>query len=101
MTQAEMRNQIMIDRHIELAFEGDFRFDDIRRWKIAMQVMNIGPMRGTGVVRVGTTLPRVFTYNPTQSIRATVHSFKERQYLFPIPLSDIQKVPLMLQNPGW
>jgi starch-binding outer membrane protein, SusD/RagB family len=101
MTQTEMRDFIRTERHIELCFEGDFRFDDIRRWKTAMQVMNIGPLKGTQVVRVGSTVPRVFTYTPISSTRPVLHSFSLQQYLFPFPLSEIQKVPLMLQNPGW
>ena len=96
-----MRDFIRIERHIELCFEGDFRHDDMRRWKIAMQVMNIGALKGTQVVRVGSTLPRVFTYNPISSGRPVLHSFALQQYLFPFPLGEIQKVPLMLQNPGW
>lgn len=100
MTQAEMRAFIRAERHIELCFEGDFRFDDIRRWKIAEQVMNIGPLKGTQVVRVG-SVGRVFTYTPVSSIRTITHYFAPAQYLFPFPLTEIQKVPLMLQNPGW
>ena len=101
MSQTEMRALIRAERHIELCFEGDFRIDDIRRWKIAEQVMNIGPLKGTQVIRVGNTFPRVFTYNPIISTRTVTHYFAAPQYLFPFPLSEIQKVPKMLQNPGW
>jgi hypothetical protein len=104
MTKEEMRTFIQNERRIELAFE-DHRWNDIRRWKIAMTLYNGGP---TGynqvmhVTRVGTTgtLPNVtFTYAVENTIRQ--HTFRPEMYLLPIQDLEIRKNPAMVQNPGW
>lgn len=96
MTVAEMREVIRNERHIELAFEADARWDDIRRWKIA-EVVNNGKLRGVMIERNPVT--RLYTYTPVLGFKA--HFFAPRQYLFPIPGLEIRKMPLMIQNPGW
>jgi len=93
---AEMRDLIRNERHIEFAFEGDIRWDDIRRWKIA-EVVNNGKLRGIMIERHPTT--KAYTYTPVVGFVA--HFFAPRQYLFPIPGLEIRKMPLMVQNPGW
>lgn len=96
MTVSEMREVIRNERHIELTFEGDFCWDDIRRWKIA-EVINNGNLRGVMIERNPTT--RAYTYTPVVGFVA--HSFTPKQYLFPMPGLEIRKMPLMIQNPGW
>jgi len=49
LSQIQMRAAIRHERRIELAFEG-FRYDDLKRWKIAEQVLNI-PASESVVVR--------------------------------------------------
>ncbi len=93
MTQAEMRELIRTERRIELAFE-DHRWNDIRRWKIAMAVNN-GFNTRIRIVRSGTN----YTYEVTNSIRR--HNFRPEMYLLPIPDGEIRKMPASLQNPGW
>ncbi|HEX5153171.1 MAG TPA: RagB/SusD family nutrient uptake outer membrane protein [Parafilimonas sp.] len=39
LSQSQMRDRIRHERRIELAFEG-FRYFDIKRWRIAEQVLN-------------------------------------------------------------
>ncbi|MEO6734502.1 MAG: RagB/SusD family nutrient uptake outer membrane protein [Ferruginibacter sp.] len=94
MTQAEMRELIRNERRIELAFE-DHRYHDIRRWKIAMVTNN----QFNKVMKI--TRPTVgnYVYERTESIRR--HNFRPEMYLLPIPDPEIQKMPAMLQNPGW
>lgn len=96
VTQAEMREIIRNERHIELFAEGDNRWDDIRRWKIA-EAVNNGLLKGVMIVRNPTT--RAYTYTPVVGYQA--HVFTPKQYLFPIPGIEIRKMPLMIQNPGW
>lgn len=96
ITQAEMRELIRNERHIELFAEGDNRWDDIRRWKIAVAVNN-GLLRGIWIERTPGTL--AYTYKPAFGYQA--HVFAERQYLFPIPGIELRKMPLSIQNPGW
>lgn len=107
MTQAEMRAFIQNERRIELAYE-DQRWNDIRRWKIAMTLCNGGPTGFNQVmhpIRVGssgsltTGAGLSFTYQIENTIRQ--HTFRPEMYLLPIQDAEIRKMPAMLQNPGW
>lgn len=97
MTVAEMREVIKNERHIELACEGDARWDDIRRWKIAEAVSN-QKLRSILIERNPVTM--AFTgYREKPGL--VTHVFFPKMYLFPIPALEIRKMPLMIQNPGW
>jgi hypothetical protein len=107
MTQAEMRAFIQNERRIELAYE-DHRWNDIRRWKIAMTLYGGGPNGYNKVmhpIRVGSTgstatgVGLTFTYQIENTIRQ--HVFRPEMYLLPIPDQEIRKMPAMVQNPGW
>lgn len=82
---------------MELANE-DQRWNDIRRWKIAMTTNNAYNNR-MRIVRAGTSPNFTYTYNVVPTIRR--HNFRPEMYLLPIPDAEIRKVPLMRQNPGW
>lgn len=88
-TQEKLRELVHRERRVELAFEGH-RLFDIRRWKIAKDVMN-------GIVEGA--------YNPnTGSLHFTLsRTFNERDYLWPIPSEEIvnNTNPEMYQNPGY
>ena len=92
ITQAEMRDLIRNERRIEFAFE-EQRFWDIRRWKIAPQVLN-GPLTGMRIVRNGNT----FTYTP-YTVTTTV--FQNRLYHMPLPYDETTKNLALVQNEGW
>ncbi|THU34927.1 RagB/SusD family nutrient uptake outer membrane protein [Niastella caeni] len=91
ITQTEMRELIRNERRIELAFE-EHRFWDIRRWKIASQVMN-APITGMKITN-GTPL----TY---QVVTVANPVFQNRLYHMPIPYDEILKNPKLIQNEGW
>lgn len=96
MDQAQMRTAIQLERRLELSFE-EKRYWDIRRWKIADQAYNSGPLQGLDIQQNTTT--GALTYN-TISVETT--SFTDpRMYLYPIPYSEVVKNPQMVQNPGW
>jgi hypothetical protein len=88
---ANLRDAIRRERQVELAFESH-RYFDTRRWKIAETTdrtllgLDITKNATTGFYNVIQTESRVFT---------------TRHYLWPIPNGEIQKVPLLVQNPGW
>jgi hypothetical protein len=94
ITVAEMRGLIRNERRVELAFE-DHRWHDIRRWKIAMITNN----QYNKVMRITKNSNGSYTYDRLESIRR--HNFRPEMYLLPIPDPEIQKMPAMLQNPGW
>jgi hypothetical protein len=93
MTQDEMRTVIRNERRIELAFE-EHRFYDIRRWRIAEQVF-AQPLQGMHIVEGsgGNT-----TYSRIDVLKI---DFQPRNYLYPIPYSEVIKNRNMVQNPNW
>lgn len=87
-TQEKIREFVRRERQVELAFEGQ-RFYDIRRWKIGEKVLS-----GTvyGAVDPATGKPVVVEqrkFNPA------------RDYLWPIPLTELNANNSMQQNPNW
>jgi starch-binding outer membrane protein, SusD/RagB family len=91
ITQSEMRDLIRNERRIELAYE-EHRFWDIRRWKIADQVMTT-PLTGMRITN-GTTLTYdiIVVSNPV---------FPNRLYHMPIPYDETLKNSKLIQNEGW
>jgi hypothetical protein len=87
---ADLTNIIRRERRAELAMEG-LRTDDIRRWKIAETVLN-GYAHGA---RFGD--PAV----DNGYIRAQKRAFSAKDYLWPIPSSEIGLNPNLTQNPGY
>jgi hypothetical protein len=80
-TKADMTKRIIQERAVELAAEG-ISYSDVRRWKIAEQVNN-GPI----LEFIGKTLK--------------TRVFQPRDYLWPIPQSEIDQNKAIVQNPGW
>lgn len=94
LTKDQLREVIRNERRVEMAFE-EQRFWDIRRWKIAEQVLN-GKLHGIKILQ---TTPGVFTYAPFEA--STVTFDKAKMYSYPIPYSEITKNLNLTQNPGW
>jgi len=86
--------RIQQERRIELSFE-EHRWFDVRRWKIAPQVLNV-PARRMGIVKNVTTGVKTYTVIDFQQ-----RAFFDRNYLVPIPSYEIQKNPKLVQNPGY
>lgn len=85
---------IQHERKIELAFE-EHRYFDVRRWKIADATENITVHR-IDIVKDRATGLKTYTINKMQD-----RSFKSQHYLFPIPRTEMQRVPVLVQNPGY
>ena len=79
----EIFTRIIRERAVELAGEG-LRYNDLRRWQLAGEYVN-----GTSARELtGEKLyDRVFD--------------ETRDYLWPIPLTEIEKNPDLTPNPGW
>ncbi|WP_282016543.1 RagB/SusD family nutrient uptake outer membrane protein [Marinifilum flexuosum] len=90
-SKEQLRTIVRRERRVELAFEG-LRLMDIRRWKIAENVM-------PGV-------PEGLTYTDPNSGEEVTLSWGERtfnpnkHYLWPIPQTEID-ISHLEQNPGW
>ncbi len=90
-----LRARIMNERRIELAFEGH-RWFDLRRWKVAMQYAN-EPARGVSAKKdraTGEITYELIVVDPNRK-------FEEQHYLSPIPRSEIERSPSLVQNPGY
>jgi hypothetical protein len=100
----DMRTEIRRERTIELFQEG-FRFDDLKRWHNAVEVLT-KPL--VGVKWTGTEFQTLW---PSQAATAKdaegnlivdgSRSFSEKNYLLPIPSQQIQLNRKLEQNPGW
>jgi hypothetical protein len=89
-SQDELRTILRRERRVELAFEG-LRLMDIRRWKIAEDVM-------PGV-------PEGLTYTDSKGKQVTLSwgtrvFDKNKHYVWPIPQAEID-ITHIQQNPGW
>lgn len=90
-SQAELRNIVRRERLVELAFEG-LRFFDIRRWRIAENVMP-GKIYGMTYMKNGTANVVEVAFEKT--FRAN------RDYFWPIPQKEVDLNPALTQNPNW
>lgn len=79
------------ERFVELAFEGH-RFFDVRRWKEADKYFK-------SITRM--IITKDADGKLTYTRQDVPRMWKDCQYLFPIPQSEIQKNPNLEQNPGW
>lgn len=91
--QEAQREAIRTEMRVELATEGGQRYFDLKRWMIAEQVLS-GPFYGMDIA--APTLDGFYN-------RVVVHrrDFRRQNYLVPIPLNEIQKSRLLVQNPGY
>ncbi|RVT73092.1 RagB/SusD family nutrient uptake outer membrane protein [Flavobacterium sufflavum] len=92
LTKDQMRIKIRNERRVELAFE-EHRFFDIRRWKIAENLLN-GPLYGVKMTKSGNTI----TYT---RYAFETRSFPSKLYVLPIPQSEFDKNPAAKQINGW
>lgn len=112
-TQEEMRNIIRKERRHELGMEG-FRYFDIRRWRIAEEVMP-GPYRGRvnrysgggwlaeppAIDPIGTPSYDHISNADEMVIIETRDFNPERDYLWPIPRIELETNTALTQNPGY
>ncbi|SEO08372.1 Starch-binding associating with outer membrane [bacterium A37T11] len=82
LSHEQMREKIRQERMIELCGEGE-RYSDIRRWGIAKSVVD-------GVWMTEFT-----------GVQIRQRGFPDNYYLWPIPQSEIDVNPKLVQNPGW
>jgi hypothetical protein len=92
LTKDGMRDIILQERGIELSFEGH-RFWDMHRHKRAVAEIS-APVMGWNYQ--GTNGETFFTPTAIQARR-----FIERDYLWPIPLNELNINGNLIQNPGW
>jgi starch-binding outer membrane protein, SusD/RagB family len=90
----ELFDRLVNERRIEMVFE-EQRYFDVRRWKIAPDVLNRDRNR-MYIWKDPVTGNRTFEVRFFQEA-----NFHERNYLLPIPQSEIDRNALLEQNPGY
>jgi len=95
LNQGQMREKIRTERRIELTME-HLRYFDTRRWKIAEQT-DAGPFVGMNVdAGKSNSDPEFFKRHVFEN-----RVFRKAFYLFPIPQTEVERNPNLVQNPGW
>ncbi len=92
LSQSELRQRIRNERRVELAFE-EHRFWDVRRWKQGSVYFNV-PVNKMHVRKNGAT----FNYTIEQLENRT---YKEAYNVLPIPQTEIDRNPNLVQNQGY
>lgn len=85
------------ERCVELAGEG-FRYWDLRRWKLAENVINGKNAYG---VKITTNDKISFTYEKVNVDGGTPRVFLERYYYFSLPTTELSNNNLCKNNPYW
>ena len=108
MDQDELRKAVRQERKIELAYEG-FRYYDLKRWGIAEKALNIpvygrpqGSFSTQGIPDIDEDgIPHYDAY-ADQLRKITDRNFDPaRDYLWPIPQSEIDVNSNLTQNPNY
>jgi hypothetical protein len=96
LSKDAMRALIRNERYIELCFEYH-RYWDLRRWKIAHEVLHGKKMTGVVITKQPN---RTFTYEykPIDNLPLV---FDQKMYFLPIPQDERTKNKNLTQNPGW
>lgn len=108
-TREGMRQRIQNENRVEFAFEAH-RFWDVRRWMIALtvdnrpvHVLNAKPsaaeLDASGVSDPNSEEAGAAVFYKPVVIQDRV--FQDKHYLMPIPQSEIDKDPGLVQNYGW
>ena len=100
LSKDEMRDKIRQERRIELAFE-EHRFFDLRRWGLG-DLLNT-PIHGMRIGPNGELTGADAQHNPYGRIEVETRTFAPKNYLAPIPQSEIDRVgsDVLQQNPGY
>lgn len=96
LTKQQMREKIRHERYVELAFEQK-RYWDLRRWKIAEQVLN-GKKFSAMYITKHDNGSYTYEVKPVDGVPCV---FQEKMYLMPIPQREIEKNPELIQNDDW
>lgn len=94
-------NEIIRERAVEMAFEADIRYNDLRRWLMwsnpkYLEKTAVEFDRGTTLGKNGKPVP----VNLRERVILT-RVFSDRAYWLPLPVDDVSLYPSFPQNPGW
>ena len=96
-TGQKLRKVLHQERSIEFLFEGR-RFHDLRRWKEAPEVMNKQPRSWNRDGKTAEEFYQVIEANQGGRVRIFE---SPKSYWMAVPMSEINKNPHLVQNPGY
>jgi len=99
LSKEEMFDRIVQERKVELFAEG-FRFWDLRRWRMAIEVLHDKKVHGMYITKDANN-PDNLTYEIVEAPNRPTYVFLEHFYLLPIPQGEMDKNPNLTQNPGY
>jgi hypothetical protein len=97
---AKLREIIRNERAVELACEGGIRYWDLIRWKIAVETLN-RKFYGMKVTDNPSTYDGKYIINDQGNMFIQERVFHDWNYLWPIPQSELDVNPNLVQNPGY
>lgn len=95
VSKEEFQKRIYNERAVELCFE-NHRWHDIRRWRIAEDVLK--EIRKAYITRTGED---TYSYQYVRIADNLQRVFEEKHYWYPFPQTEINKLNVFKQNPGW
>jgi hypothetical protein len=105
-TKEKLHERIMNERAVELCFEAQHRYMDVRRWRM----IETDEYQSSPHVMVITdnadlvNYPTGFKYEIKPYIVNGIlyrRTYNLKQYFMPVSKNDVQKIPTFLQNPGY
>lgn len=100
LSKAEMREQIRLERRIELCFENAHRYYDVRRWKVADQgrYNQGGAFEGMNVDAGGTLSDPAYHRRVVNIVRAP---WQRRYYFLPYGQNEMDRNKQLVNFPGY
>lgn len=102
--QLNVLEEIRRERRVEFAMEGEHRYWDIIRWKIAEKVLPL-PTLGIQFFKSEYAEQPVVSLTPEGYVIAQTAATRKfdpaRDYLWPLPISELSLNPNLVQNPKW
>ena len=95
-SKEEFMEFVRHEHMVELAGEG-FRYWDLRRWRLAEEVINGKNVHGVKITKTDSG----FNYEHVDADNGNKRIFYDRYYHFAIPESERSKNPLCDNNQGW
>jgi len=98
----DLRTEIRRERRVELALEGQRWFDIVRWQQGAILTQDVKGMKKSLIPAANQAFVSALQTDANgYLIVNTSRIFSDKNYLWPVPITQLQKNPALGQNPGW